>query len=333
MAHLRLTFACGDYDRTRGLWDGSVRPEGIELNYLRIHSGEGFWRQLQWQEFDASEISMSNLIMAVARGDRRFVGIPAFTSRAFRHNGVFVNSTAGITQPQDLKGRRIGVAQYSMTAALWIRGFLHHDYGVTADDVEWFQGGLEKPGYPERVHLQLPPSIRVTYVADRALYDMLLDGELDAVIGFDWPDAFRSGDPRIAPLFPNWREVEREYYCRTRYFPIMHGVALLRDVYEQHRWAAQNLYRALVQAKNRAVRQLSYPDALKSTLPWAATEHLETTRLMGEDYWRYGVEASRHELEAMCQYSYEQGLSERVVDVEELFAPETLKEFPRPREP
>jgi 4,5-dihydroxyphthalate decarboxylase len=333
MTRLRLTLACGDYDRTRGLWDGSVQPEGIEINYLKTDSGESFWRMLQHAEFDASEMSMSAYIMLLGRGDRQFVGLPAFTSRAFRHNSIVINTAAGIKRPEDLKGRRIGVPQYHMTAALWIRGYLHHDYGVRTEDVEWVQGGLDRAGYPERVELELPASIRLTSRQDRSLSSLLVEGELDAIIGPEWPEPLRARDPRVGLLFPDYREQEKDYYRRTRFFPIMHCIALRRELYEQHRWIAQNLYLALVEAKQRAFTNLNFPGTLKYVLPWLPADYEEATELMGEDYWRYGVEASRHELEAMCQYSYEQGLAPRLVSVEELFAPETMNQFGHRRAP
>jgi 4,5-dihydroxyphthalate decarboxylase len=330
---MRLTLACGDYDRTRALWDGSVRPEGIHLNYVKLHAGESFWRQLRWQEFDAAEMSMSALISLVARGDRRFVGIPAFVSRAFRHSCVFVNRASGIDRPEDLRGRRIGVPQYHMTAALWIRGFLLHDHAVRAEDVEWVQGGLDRPGYRERIELYLPPGIRLTRIQDRPLSELLVSGEIDALIGAEWPAPAYEGDPLVVHLFPDHRRVEQEYYRRTGFFPIMHCVVLRREVYERDRWIAQSLFDAFMRAKGRAFTNLGFPGILKYMLPWLATDYLEATRLMGQDYWRYGVATSRHELEAMCQYALEQGLADRLVQVEELFAPETAEQFPFPREP
>lgn len=333
MTKVRITLACGDYDRTRALWDGSVHPTGIDLNYVKLHAGEAFWRQLHFDEFEACEISVSALIMLTGRGDRRFVGLPAFTSRAFRHSCIFTNAAAGIARPQDLKGKRVGVPQYHMTAALWIRGMLQHDYGVSAEEVEWVQGGLDRPGYPERVELHLSPTIRFSSVQDRSLSELLVAGEIQALIGAEWPRPIYDGDPRVRHLFPNYRQVEQEYFARTRFFPIMHCIAIRRDVYEPNRWIAQNLYAAFLRAKERAFVNIDFPGVLKYMLPWLVADYFEAQRVLGDDYWRYGVNVSRHELEAMCQYSYEQGLAPRLVGVEELFAQETLNQFPFPREP
>ncbi len=328
MTRVPLTLACGVYDRTQALADGRVEPDGIDLNYLRIDSGEAFWRQLHWGEFDATEISTSALIMLVGRGSRDYVAIPAFTSRAFRHGCIFVRSDGSVPSPEALKGRKVGVPQYHMTAALWIRGMLSDDYGVRTEDVHWIQGGLDRPDYPERIDLHVPASIELTPVMDRSLSDMLLEGEIDAIIGAEWPGPARAGDSRVAHLFSNYRQAERDYYARTRFFPIMHTIAIQRSIYEQHRWIAQNLYTAFDRAKALGAHNIGFPGTLKYMLPWLAADYRETVALMGQDYWRYGVAASRHEIEAMCRYSFEQGLSPRLVAVEELFAPETVNPFP-----
>lgn len=328
MHKLKLTIACGDYDRTQALRDGSVEPEGLDLNYVRINPTEGLWRQLQFGEFDASEMSMSALIMLIAGGDHRFVGIPAFTSRAFRHGCIFIHRRSAIRRPEDLAGRRIGVPEYHMTAALWIRGFLQDDHGVTPESIHWFQGGLDKPGYRARLDFDLPETFKLTSVQDKSLGEMLATGEIDALIGSEAPLRFRQGDRKIQRLYPRYRSIESAYYKRTAYFPIMHCVAIRREVYEANPWIAMQLYSAFVEARDRALRVLGVVDTLRYMLPWLGDSYSKTVELMGEDYWRYGVDASRHELRAMCRYSNEQGLASRIVAEEELFAPETLRPFP-----
>lgn len=329
MTPLRLTIACSSYDRTAALESGSIRPEGIELNFLSTNPGETFWRQLRFAEFDVSEMSLSAYIMLTSRGDRRFIAIPAFTSRAFRHDCIFVSAASGITRPEDLTGKRIGVPQYHMTAALWIRGMLADDFGVAASSVVWVQGGLEAPGYPERIELHLPPSIRMEHRSDRSLSDLLLSREIDAIIGAEWPRPFRAGNSGIRQLFPDYEQVELDYYRRTGFFPIMHCVAIRRDVYREHPWVARSLFEAFVAAKERVVSQMSFPGAPITILPWQVPAYLRAVDLLGAGYWRYGVDASRHELEAMCRYSHEQGLSAAAVDVQQLFAAETIDALPQ----
>src|SRR5579884_2020457 len=328
MSRLRLVFAGGDYDRTRALADGTIRPEGIDLVYLPLEPEEIFWRMLRYQDFDASELSMSAYIVLVSRGDCPFLAIPAFLSRTFRHGCIFVNAAAGIHDPRDLRGRRVGVPEYHMTAALWIRGLLEHEYGVRAADIEWFQGGVEEPGRQERIPLRLPPSIRVHPIGpDQTLDALLVAGEIDALIVARMPPSFVRGDPRVRRLFPDYKAVEREYFRKTGFFPIMHCVVIRRALYEAHPWVAPTLLKALEASKRRALEQAYDSNALRYTLPWLLPDLEEAMRELGRDPWPYGVAANRHTLEAMCQYAHEQGLTERRVAVEELFAPNTIETF------
>ena len=328
MSTLRVVFAGGDYDRTRALADGTVRVEGVDLVYLPLAPEEIFWRMLQYQDFAVAELSLSAYIILVSRGDCPYVAIPAFLSRTFRHGCIFVNAQAGIGEPGDLRGKRVGVPEYHMTAALWIRGMLEHEYGVRAADVEWLQGGMEEPGRKERVELRLPPSIDVRAIGPEQTLDaLLLAGELDAVIGARMPSSFVRGDPRVQRLFPDYKAAERAYFRKTGLFPIMHCVALRRPLYEEHPWLAANLMKAL-EASKRLALELAYDfNALRYTLPWLIPDLEETMREMGRDPWPYGVPANRATLDAMCQYAQEQGLTARRVSVDELFAPNTLESF------
>jgi 4,5-dihydroxyphthalate decarboxylase len=327
MGALPLVFAGGDYDRTRALLDGTIRPEGIDLTYVPLVPEEIFWRMLQYQDFDASELTMSGYITLVAQGNSPFVAIPAFLSRTFRHGCIFINNEAGVHAPADLRGKRIGVPDYHMTAALWIRGMLEHEYGVRAAEVEWMQGGLQDAGRKERVEYHLPPEIRVRTVMDRTLDEMLVSGEIAAVLTARMPPSFVRGDPRVGRLFPDYKSAEREYYRKTGFFPIMHCVALRRGVYEAHPWVAPNLLKALEASKRQAF-ELAYDfNALRYSLPWLIPDLEEAMQLMGPDPWPYGVPANRATLEAMCQYAQEQGLTARRVAVDELFAPNTYEAF------
>ena len=329
MEKLHLTVACGDYDRTKALQDGAVQPEGIRLNYIPLQAEEIFWRMSNFREFDASEMSLSNHITMVSRDNSPFVAIPVFPSRFFRHSCIFINMDSGIKGPQDFKGKKIGAPEYSITAAVWIRGMLQDDYGVKTHEMQWWVGGQEETGRKERVALKLPPEIRVTPIADdKTLNGMLESREIDALISARAPSSFVKGSPKIRRLFPNYKEVEIDYYKRTKIFPIMHVLVIRRALYEQHPWVARSLYKAFSEAKERAIgAMLKITNTHAATLPWLFAEVDELKSLFGPDWWPYGIEPNRHVLETLIRYMREQGLIERPVKVEDLFAPNVVGEF------
>ena len=328
MEKLNLTVACGDYDRTKPLQDGSVEPEGIKLNYIPMQSEEIFWRMGHYREFDVSEMSLSNHITMLRRGDSPFVGIPIFPSRFFRHSSVYYNVESGIKKPEDFKGRKVGTPEYAMTAAVWIRGFFNEDYGVRAQDMKWFLGGQEEAGRKERVKLELPPDISVQSIPDdRTLNSMLESGEIDALISARSPSSFEKGNPKIKRLFPNYREVEIEYYKRTKIFPIMHIIVIRRDVYDRHPWVARSLYKAFCAAKDRALQNMHISNAHAYMLPWLSWEREQLRGIFGPDWWPYGIEPNRNVLESLIRYLGEQGLVKGPLKVEDIFAPSALGEF------
>lgn len=328
MADLKLTLACEDYDRTRALRDGSVKPDGIEINYLALPVEEIFWRMLRYQEFDAAELSMGAFLVAAARGYRPFVAIPVFPSRTFRHRCIFIHSGSGITKAQDLGGKRVGVPEYTMTAAVWLRGLFQHEYGISPREVDWFQGGEEEPGRKDRVDFDLPPGIRLQVIAqNRTLNEMIESGEIDVLMSPRMPSCFRRGSPHVRRLFPDFKRVEMDYFRRTGIFPIMHGIAMRADLYEKHPWVAQSLFKAFCEAKDRCFSEIYDTNVLRRSLPWEAAEYEETIELMGSDYWPYGFAANRHVLETLHSYLLEQGLIKQGLDLEKLFAPGTLEAF------
>lgn len=328
MEKLFLTVACGDYDRTKALQDGTVQPEGIRLNYLPLQAEEIFWRMGGHQEFDASEMSLSNQITMVSRGNAPFVAIPVFPSRFFRHSCVFINTESGIKGPQDLKGKKVGAPEYSITAAVWIRGMLQDDYGVKARDMEWLVGGQEETGRKERVTLKLPPEIKVSPIApDKTLNGMLESGEIHALISARAPSSFVKGSPKVRRLFPNYKEVEMDYYKRTKIFPIMHVLVIRRGLYEQHPWVARSLYKAFCEAKERAIKAMHISNTLACTLPWLFAEIDQLKQIFGPDWWPYGIEPNRQLLETLIRYMGEQGLTDKAVKVEEIFASNAVGEF------
>ena len=328
MSKLRLSLACWNYDRTRALQDGRVQPDGIELDYLNLPVEETFFRMLRHREFDVAEMSLSSYTVSLAKSERPFVAIPIFPSRYFRHSCIYVHSGSGIREPKDLIGKRVGTPEYQMTAPVWIRGILADEYGVPVDAVTYCTGGEEEPGRSEKLNLDLPPSIKVERIGPSdTLAAMLRDGAIDALYTARMPSSFRAGDGRVRRLFDDYVGVEREYFRRTRIFPIMHTVVIRRELYERDRWIAQSLYKAFCAAQKLTYADLQDTAALKVMLPWANAHVEETRNEMGDDFWPYGLEPNRHVLSTFLRYHHEQGLSRRRLEPEELFAPEALESF------
>ncbi len=322
MAKLRLSLACWDYDRTRALADGSVRPEGIELNYQNLLVEETFFRMLRNREFDAAEMSLSSYCVSLMRDAPAFIAIPVFPSRFFRHSCIFVSAKSGIREPKDLARKRVGVPEYQMTAPVWIRGILQDEYGVDPASPEYFSGGEEEPGRDEKLKLDLP-----AIGPAQTLSRMIAEGEIDALHTARAPSTFYSQPAVVKRLFADFTEVEKAYYRKTRIFPIMHTLVIRRELYEANRWIAQSLFKAFVQAQRRTYDQLGTTMANATMLPWQAAHVEEARRELGEDWWPYGVAPNRHVLDTFLRYHHEQGLSKRRLTVEELFAPETLQTF------
>ena len=328
MKTLGLTLACLDYDRTRALMDGTVRPEGIDLNYLALPVEETFFRMLRHREFDCSEMSLSSYTASLGSENPPFIAIPVFPSRFFRHSCIFVSAKSGIRKPEDLKGKRVGVPEYQMTAPVWIRGILADDYGVKVTDVEHFSGGEEEPGRDEKLKIDLPSTIKLSPIpAGKTLSRMLADGELDALLTARAPSTFRTQPDAVKRLFPDYVDQEKAYYRRTKIFPIMHTVVIRREVYAANPWVAQSLAKAFGSAKARAYASYDQTAALPAMVPWLTAHIEEAKREMGADWWPYGVAANRQVLETFLRYHQEQGLSKRRLAPEELFAKETLESF------
>jgi 4,5-dihydroxyphthalate decarboxylase len=261
---------------------------------------------------------------SIAKGTNAYVAIPVFPSRLFRHSSIYVRSDRGIEHPEDLRGKVIGVPDYSMTAAVWIRGILQDEYGVRAADVKWRSGGLEQPGREARVALELPAWIELKAIpVGETLSQQLDNGRIDGLISALAPSCL-GRNPAVRRLFPDYRTVEEAYFERTRMFPIMHLVGIRRSLLEEHPWLAVNTYVAYLKAKEICYRQLETIGHLFTTLPWPVEELSRARGLMGEDFWSYGVEANRRELAAVSRYAFEQGIIDRQLTVEDLFAPSTL---------
>ncbi len=327
MSDLNLSLACENYDRTRALRDGTVKPEGIDINYMVLPVEEIFWRMLRYEEFDVAELSMGAFLVAAAQGRRPFVAIPVFPSRTFRHRCIFVNVSSAIERPEDLRGKRMGVPEYTMTASVWLRGLLRYDYGIVPQQIHWFQGGEEQPGRKDRVDFDLPPDIRLEVIQDKTLNEMIESGEIDALMSPRMPSCFLRGSPRVRRLFPDFKRVETDYFRRTGIFPIMHVIVIKKSLYDEYPWIAQSLYKAFCEAKDHCFSKIYDSNVLRVSLPWDIAEYEETVRLMGQDYWPYGFEVNRHVLETLHSYLFEQGLIKQKLELEKLFAPNTLEAF------
>lgn len=327
MSRIPLTLACGAYDRTRALSEGTIQPDGIALNVMHLPVEEIFFRMVRFAEFDAAELSLSTYLLSLdddARG--RFIAIPVFPSRAFRHSAIYVHNDSGIERPEDLIGRTVGIPEYQVTAAVWIRGILAEHHGVPVESVQYRTGGLHEPGRIEKVRLHLPGSVSVEPIGpDQTLSHMLASGEIDALYSPRTPRSFINKQGQVRRLFADARDAEAQYFEKVGIFPIMHVVVIDRVVYENNRWAAQSLYKAFEQARVDCLSDIDDVVALRYMLPWLATEVESTRAIMGEDYWTYGLdERNVITLETLSRYSHEQSLARRAYRAEEIFAPETL---------
>lgn len=327
MTKLAVSLATGHYDRVMPLRLGEVQPEGIELNHQLMPVEDVFWRMLRHQEFDAAEMSLGAYVTLVGSGNAPFIAIPVFPSKFFRHSCVFVNTHAGVKRMEDLRGRRVGVPEYAMTAIVWLRGILHHEHGVSPDQVIWCRGGLNSPGRTEKVDLRIPANVKIEELPPgKTLSCMLERGELDAAFCARAPDSFLNGSPNVGRLFAEYKQVEQAYYRRTGIHPIMHTVVISKRFYERNRWMARSLYRAFEEARRLACKRLYDSSALSVMLPWMISEAEEGRALFGQKYWAYGVADNRAALETFTQYAVEHGITPRKLEVDSLFAPETLDE-------
>ena len=329
MAGPKLTLACWDYDRTRALLEGRVGVAGWRIDAKAQPPEETFPRAVADAPFDVSELSLSSYLMQVSRGEGAYIAIPAFVSRAFHYGAIYVRTKRGIETPKDLEGRLVGVPEYQMTMALWVRGILGDEYGVDFRKIRYRTGGANKPGRKERLALELPEDMDVAPIPEGStLNELLLAGELDAVIAPTPPAGFTAGDKAVRRLFTDPAAEERAYYARTGLFPIMHVIGVRRTLADEHPGLAADLFRAFVEARNLAMREhdlTARSSANRMLRPWFADQWEATKDLMGEDFWPYGVAENRAELEAVCRYSHEQNLGRKRLSVEALFAPETVE--------
>jgi 4,5-dihydroxyphthalate decarboxylase len=319
---LKLTLACWDYDRTRPLIDGRVNPQGVDLEVKMLRPRVMFPRMLEHKEFDASELSLASYASLLGRGDTTFRALPVAVSKIFRHSCIYIRPGSGIEKPEDLRGKRVGTTQWGSTAAVFMKGMIQDEYGVKPSDMRWFMGGLDAPTQAPLIPFTPPPGVSLELLPEgKTLEAMMEAGELDALFSIYLPKVFLAGSPNCKRLWPNFKDVEKDYYRRTKIFPIMHTIAMRSDVIAAHPWAPKALYDALVEARDIAVEGLYDTDALRLALPWLLDHVEEAWSVFGEDFWAYGLEANRPTLAALGRYVFEQGLSPRVVAPEELFMP------------
>ena len=315
----QLTFACGDYDRTQALIDGTVKPEGLELNWLVLPHLEIWTRMLNHYEFDASELSLSSYLIARTLG-KPLIAIPVFPARAFRHSYIFVNTKSGIKEPRDLMGKTVGLAEFQQTATVWVRGILQHEYGVSLEKIRWFTWVKQ-----DRMAIEMSHRYDVQKIPEGINPDQLLiDGELDAMICANLFPSLLRGAPNVRRLFENYEEVEVAYYKKTGIFPIMHTVAMREELWKECPWIATSLFKAFQRAKELAYQRVNDVSPYKISLAWFREPVRKQKEILGDDPWPYGLEKNRQTVETLMGYLYEQGLAKRKIGVEELFAPNTL---------
>lgn len=327
MTNLTLSIAMGDYDRTRPIHDGRVKIDGVAPITQLLSPEEMFFRAFRHQPFDISELSLSSYCVKRSRGDCPYVAVPVFLSRAFRHSSVYIRTDRGIQTPADLKGRRIGIAEWQLTANVWVRGILE-DYGVKASDIRWVRGGMHTPGRPEKIQVELPGDVEMTNAPEGATLDgMLRAGEIDGFIGPRSLACFDEGHPDVGRLFADGIRAASEHYRRTGIFPIMHVLGIREPLARDHPWLPGALLKAFTQAKGMAQRALADTSATKVTMPFVEDALTVARQLMGPEIWTYGVPGNEHVLDTFLDLHHRQGLSARRLSVDELFHPSTYEAY------
>jgi 4,5-dihydroxyphthalate decarboxylase len=326
-SRLKLTFASSDYEHVRDLTMGPLEAEGIELMPITLQIEEMFYRFINFEEFDISEISSGKYTSMISQGDDRFVGLPVFPSRVPRQSSVYIRPDGPVQKPEDLRGKKIGVPEWGQSAAVYSRGWIQHELGIPLTEIEWHQAGVGQPGRKEKVGLNLPDGLVLIPQPEKSLTGMLLDGELDAILSAHPPELVEQHDPRIVRLFPNYREIEKQYYQDTGIWPIMHLYAIRREVFEANPWVAQSMVKALTEAKDRSLARMLDITACRAPIGWVYEAAEEARQTFGDDFYPYGIEPNRKTLEAFLLYGFEQGLFHRHMTPEDMFPKEVQSEF------
>lgn len=324
MTDLSLTIACSDYDHVRDFATGRVRAEGIDARFLEYGVEEIFYRFLNFREWDVSELSFGKYVSMRSQGDTSITSIPVFPSRVFRLSSIYVLADGKVKKIEDLAGKKIGLPEWAQTAAVYSRGYLVHESGIPLSSVKWFQAGVNQPGRAEKVKLKLPDGVSLTPVPTKSLEEMLLDGDIDAMLSAHAPDGFVAGDPRIVRLLPDYQPLEEAHFRKTGILPIMHTIAVRQEIADKFPWALENLFKAFEEAKNRSVERVKEITASRVPILWSPVHVQRTMDIFEGDYWPYGVESNRKTLEAFLLYAYEQGVCHRHLAPEDLFPKNVL---------
>ncbi len=319
MSLLKLSIATTDYDHFRDFRTGEVRAEGIDHNWLNLGHHECFARFTANREFDASELSFAKFTTQVSRENPDIIGLPVICSRLFRFSSFYVNKNSKIKTVEDLKGKRIGSPEWAHSAAVYMRGWMHNECGVKLTDVHWYQAGANAPGRAEKVELNLPEGLKLTRVTNKSLSEMLASGEIDCAIIARPPTCYLEGHPDIERLFPNYLEMEEEYFARTKVWPIMHIIAVQKHIIDQNPWVARNLLNAFNESKRRSLERLFDPAVSRYPLPWLATYARKMRDMVGSDVFPYGIEENRPTWEQMLLYTYQQGIAHKHMKPEDIF--------------
>ncbi len=316
---VHLTIATSDYDHFRDFKSGKIEAEGIDPTWMELEIHEIFTRFAAWREWHVSEMSFAKFSAQVSEDNPDIIGLPVFASRVFRLSSIYVNPTKGIKTAADLKGKRIGVPEWAQTAAVYTRGWLQHDAGVPLTSIDWVQAGTEDVGRTEKVSLNLPKGLNLTQVNDKTLSDMLVTGELDAIFTASIPRPFEAGNQNMVRLFRDYREEEENYFKRTGVFPIMHVIAMRRDILNEYPWLARNLYLAFDASKKRAVKRMLDGGASRYPIPWLFDQAEKMRALFKGDFYPYGIDENRTTLEAFLTWSFEQGIAKKLMKPEDIF--------------
>jgi 4,5-dihydroxyphthalate decarboxylase len=328
MNKLRLSIAVGNYDRIRPLVDGDVQIEGVDPFFLLQDPEEIFFRAFRHADYDICELSLSSYSVKTAAGTSPYIAVPVFPSRAFRHTSIYIRTDRGIRSPADLKGKRIGVPEYQLTANVWVRLFLEQDYGVKPSDITWVRGGYEDAGRVEKITLNLPGDVRLeTAPEGKTISGMLESGEIDAVIGPRAPSCFDRGAPNVGYLFDDPHAAAADWYKRTQLFPIMHTLGIKKSLVEEYPWLPGSVAKAFEKSKAMAMARLTDTSATKITLPFVEDHLRAARRLMGHDFWSYGFHENEQVLNSFLKQHHAEGLSSRLLDARDLFHPASLESF------